>query len=578
MNAVVKLPMPDEDELRKFVGIVFAKADPDSYINIRAFSGGKDEKPFEHKLWSSVRIVDGMDAITEKAMVLAGRCALATSAKPVFCPPVATFKDAGGAGEENLANGIALVIECDRHPRQSLETIERLIGSATIVVASGGVWRDGEEEEDKLHAYWVLDEPTRTADEHAQLKHARELACRLADSDTSAGPPSHPLRWPGSLHLKAQRRLAHISGGDYTRVVQLADILPVLADAAGCYDVGGAATMGKLMAPLAWVEAAIAKIPNDEVDWDRWNTIGMAIFGATSGTEAGETLFLEWSKRAPTKFHNGATRARWAHFHRSPPQRIGAGTLFYLARQRDPDWLPAPEEITKLNRDYALIIVGSKALVLREDGADFDLLLPSAFKVWFANQGITDAKGKRKGLADCWLKHPQRRQYKRLVFAPSGAPPDHYNLWRGFAVEAAPGDCSRFLAHLRDNICQGDDALFRWVEAWLADVVQHPEQKPGTALVMRGKQGVGKSKVAEVVGSLLGRHYVVASGERFVTGQFNAHQASCLLLFCDEAFWAGDRKSEGKLKGSHHRRAPFHRIQGGGPDPGPQLPARAGRR
>ena len=41
MNAVVKLPMPDEDELRKFVGIVFAKADPDSYINIRGLAAAR---------------------------------------------------------------------------------------------------------------------------------------------------------------------------------------------------------------------------------------------------------------------------------------------------------------------------------------------------------------------------------------------------------------------------------------------------------------------------------------------------------------------------------------------------------
>ena len=69
-----------------------------------------------------------------------------------------------------------------------------------------------------------------------------------------------------------------------------------------------------------------------------------------------------------------------------------------------------------------------------------------------------------------------------------------------------------------------------------------------TSLVLRGKMGTGKTKVGEVFGSLLGSHYVPVSDPRFVTGRFNSHLASCLLLHCDEAFWAGDHEAEGKLK------------------------------
>ena len=58
------------------------------------------------------------------------------------------------------------------------------------------------------------------------------------------------------------------------------------------------------------------------------------------------------------------------------------------------------------------------------------------------------------------------------------------------------------------------------------------------------------------MGSLLGEHYVLVSDPRFVTGRFNSHLVSCLLLHADEGFWAGDRQAEGKLKdlitGDHH--------------------------
>src|SRR3954454_2834230 len=69
-----------------------------------------------------------------------------------------------------------------------------------------------------------------------------------------------------------------------------------------------------------------------------------------------------------------------------------------------------------------------------------------------------------------------------------------------------------------------------------------------TALVLRGGQGVGKTKVGQVFGSLLGDHYALVAESRYVTGQFNAHMMALILLHADEAFWAGDKTAEGKLK------------------------------
>jgi hypothetical protein len=104
------------------------------------------------------------------------------------------------------------------------------------------------------------------------------------------------------------------------------------------------------------------------------------------------------------------------------------------------------------------------------------------------------------------------------------------------------------LDHLRNNVCQGSNKLYHWVSGWFAQIVQRPQQKIGTSLVLRGKQGVGKTKVGEVIGSLLGSHYVLAPEPRFITGRFNAHLIPCLLLHADEGFWAGDKQAEGKLK------------------------------
>jgi hypothetical protein len=213
-------------------------------------------------------------------------------------------------------------------------------------------------------------------------------------------------------------------------------------------------------------------------------------------------------------------------------------------------------DVARVNETYALVIVGDKTAVLKIVGNEISFLTVSAFDQWHANQYVYRNK-KKIPLAKYWMSHPQRRQYEGIVFDPSGGGTlRRFNLWRGFAVEPKPGDCSKFLAHLRDNVCCGDESLYNWVVGWFADIVQNPAKKVGTSLVLRGPQGVGKTKVGEVFGSLLGEHYALVSDPRYITGRFNAHLVSCILLHCDEAFWAGDHAAEGKLKdlvtGNHH--------------------------
>ncbi len=206
-----------------------------------------------------------------------------------------------------------------------------------------------------------------------------------------------------------------------------------------------------------------------------------------------------------------------------------------------------------LSRDHAVVAVGDKALVLREiTGADgrpaYNFLTIGAFKQLLSNRRI--AHGKRDAsIADLWLESPYRRTYlDGMTFSPEGAPAGFYNLWRGFDVAPADGDCSIFLDHMRTNICQGSDTLFQWVMGWFAQMVQQPSEKLGTALVLRGKQGTGKTIVGKVIGSLFSRHYYLVDDPRYLLGHFNSHMADCLLLQADEGFWAGDKQAEGRLK------------------------------
>jgi hypothetical protein len=80
----------------------------------------------------------------------------------------------------------------------------------------------------------------------------------------------------------------------------------------------------------------VAAIPNN-CDWTEWNRIGMAIYGASAGSDQGGIAFDDFSAKS-TKYNPYETSARWQHYHRSPPDRIGLGTLIRLARQAG--WQP----------------------------------------------------------------------------------------------------------------------------------------------------------------------------------------------------------------------------------------------
>lgn len=147
-----------------------------------------------------------------------------------------------------------------------------------------------------------------------------------------------------------------------------------------------------------------------------------------------------------------------------------------------------------------------------------------------------------------WLEHPLRRQFDTIVFAPEKEVRGAYNLWRGFAVAPRPGDFSLFLHHIENNVCGGRRVVFEYLMKWLARAVQQPASPGEVAIVLRGGRGTGKSFFAKVIGRLFGRHFIHISNPSHLVGNFNAHLRDVVLLFADEAFFAGDKKHASILK------------------------------
>ena len=279
--------------------------------------------------------------------------------------------------------------------------------------------------------------------------------------------------------------------------------------------------------------------------------------------DAGMATWLEWSQRSP-KFELADAVDTW----RSLQPKLGDGaitvaTIYHRAGQAG--WRHAgtgdiiPAEIAELNATHFVAPYGRKVPVFREridpvDGrARVEPFLSSDFRLLYQNRvvdvQIAGGRSKKVPLAEYWLKHPRRRGYEQVVFAPGQDYPRCYNLWRGFAVEPKKGTWRRMRWHICFVICCGDRRRYRYLLNWMAFTVQHPGRPAEVAVVLRGGRGSGKGVFARSLGGLFGPHFQHITQSRHLTGNFNGHLESCVLLFVDEGFWAGDKQGEGVLKG-----------------------------
>lgn len=217
--------------------------------------------------------------------------------------------------------------------------------------------------------------------------------------------------------------------------------------------------------------------------------------------------------------------------------------------------------VEELNKVHAVVTVGEKVKILHETTnikgkPEIRFLSLYDFKVLYLNRKVPNpftgnpGQPKQIFLADAWLGSANRRQYDGVAFEPQISNNNFYNLYNGFMCEPVAGNWSLFKAHIYENICSSNLEHFEWLLAWMARIVQDPGgTKPGTAIVLRGLKGVGKGVFAEIFGEIFGQHFQIVTHAQQATGRFNSVLKDCLLLYLDEAFYAGDKSAEGVLKG-----------------------------
>ena len=212
--------------------------------------------------------------------------------------------------------------------------------------------------------------------------------------------------------------------------------------------------------------------------------------------------------------------------------------------------------IHELNQEHAVLSLGGRVVIMNRE---FEPVLKRKiytfsgrrdFQLRYLNRKVWNSReGEETDWAEYWLNHPDRAEYKGLVFSPGDAVDGYLNLWQGWAIQPVAGDCARFLEFVEGVICNGDGELYDYLMNWAAHLFQRPQELPETAIVFRGEQGTGKNTFFDTLGLIVGReHYLMLNSMNQLLGRFTSHLCNVLLVFANEAVWGGKRNEAGQLK------------------------------
>jgi hypothetical protein len=240
--------------------------------------------------------------------------------------------------------------------------------------------------------------------------------------------------------------------------------------------------------------------------------------------------------------------------------------------------------VEEMNRKHFVVRLGKDEVIGTEDGEQVFFQHEKALYLRYANQLVKigeTQKGANKGKAieetkfTIWKKSAKRRDFRTVTFMPPPkvADPRDYNLWKGFAVQplqvpegiivgsdahdrwiadVVVPRCIKYLGLIHDIICGGEPArqeeYFEYLLDLLALTVQRPGEPSEVAVVLKGERGAGKGMFVRNYGALFGRHFVHISKPEQITGKFNAAVSGKIIIFADEAFFAGDKRDLGALK------------------------------
>ena len=330
----------------------------------------------------------------------------------------------------------------------------------------------------------------------------------------------------------------------------------------------------ELTGPIEDVVAALAVIPNGEgwgenLSWNDWNNMGMAVWNATGASWEGLEAWIGWSGQH-WKHDDRECLDRWEGYSRSPPDRIGFGHIMMAASAatdggfRRPSRRPESEFSAEEpgngdaggseggEGDASPFARLARGLVYVEDLHRFldvdDKALLKDEQVR-ARAGAMGCEGAAmsgpKGIVAQLHSHPADPKLLRRVKALTMRPGQGLlvmeggrlcaNLWRPSALVPSDADASPWVRHMEALI--PDAAEREAVLDRMAFLLQRPGVKINSGLLLLGGQEDGKDTGLEPLMQALGSHNVSVERGTGMDQQFNTYMKRQLLLISEVPPW-----------------------------------------
>ena len=350
---------------------------------------------------------------------------------------------------------------------------------------------------------------------------------------------------------------------------------------------GDAAGLGELT-PEMLAETLDQLDAEDFQEQDLWRDLMMACHHATNGE--GRQEFIDWSTQ-DSKYQDDAwlIGRRWDSLHATSGRGGRPVTIKFLhkvvqeaggevARVDAPDDFEVWEDpneaghgvddavirseppvegiasvMEEMNAEHCVVMEGGKFRIFTEKMDPilrrpfFQRSTKEDFENLYCNQ-LVEVHDKLVTRSSYWIRNPNRRLYDGIIFDPERAHAGWLNLWRGWAVQPVKGDWSLLKQLILEVLVDGNEKHYNYVMDWLAYMVQHPSRAAEVAMCFKGEKGTGKGTLGRAAAALAGSHGLHISSPEHLVGRFNSHLQNCICLFADEAFWAGDKAGEAKLK------------------------------
>ena len=168
-----------------------------------------------------------------------------------------------------------------------------------------------------------------------------------------------------------------------------------------------------------------------------------------------------------------------------------------------------------------------------------------------------------------WLNSRYVLKYDGMTFNPRpyddvrSAPPNLLNTFVGIAYppkrrytaeemsDLEENELKPFWDHVEKVWCRENETLFNYIKHWIWSKVTRPWYHVESAIILQSDEGAGKGIIVEKVAEIIGIRYMSKpqSLEHITGNTFNRQYfENCLLMFLDEAFYAGSKSTKNQVK------------------------------